>query len=94
MGGSYIPTIAGRLELAFVCKIRQIYNEFTGEVQGNFWLISFNKTGFVPSLGYGFVLIGKNGGAVRLWVWMNDFSSIAPHKKKYAQLSGFFLIPL
>ncbi|CAJ1936814.1 unnamed protein product [Cylindrotheca closterium] len=42
-------------------------------------------------LGYGFILTSSDGGAVHIWVWVDDFLIHGPTHKKTAQGLQFFL---
>jgi hypothetical protein len=90
MGGGSSPAIAGQYGLSLLRLLREKCKLFQGEGSANCWWTGFSETGFVPGLGYGFILTGKDGAAVRIWVWVDDFLLHGPtHAKTLAALEYF-----
>lgn len=75
MGAANSPALGGRYGLAFVRLIKSRFQVFQGTSQANCWWTGFTKDGtYDPKLGYGYVLIGKEGRpSVKIWVFVDDF---------------------
>ena len=73
MGGGSSPAIACRYGLSFLRMLREHFVEFQGTPKANCWWTGFTEEGYDPQLGYGFVLHTADGGAVRLWAFVDDF---------------------
>jgi hypothetical protein len=73
MGGANSPAIACRYGLSFIRMLKERFDTFQGDPKVNCWWTGFSEEGYDPDLGYGFNLIGKDGGAVKVWAfdsWM------------------------
>ena len=68
MGVGNSPAIAGGFGLAFVPLLREHFDIFQEKSRSNCLWTSFTYKGFNPTLGYGYVLVGRDGGAVLIWV--------------------------
>ncbi len=91
MGAGNSPALACRFGLAFVRMLKERFDEFKGQSKANCYWTGFSKTGFDPTLGYGYVLTGKDGGCVHIWVWVDDFLIHGPTYEKTARALAFFL---
>lgn len=91
MGAGNSPAIACRMGLAFVRLLREKFSVFQGKAKANCWWTNFTYSGYDPSLGYGYVLEGKDGGAVLIWVWVDDFLIHGPTYEKTCEAVRFFL---
>jgi hypothetical protein len=94
MGGGSSPAIAGQYGLALLRLLREqckLFQGTDGKGTANCWWTGFSETGFEPGLGYGFVLIGKDGAAVKMWVWVDDFLLHGPNHAKTLAALNYFL---
>ena len=93
MGAAISPALAGRYGLAFVRLLLERSELFQGRGRDNCWWTGFRPTGeYDAKLGYGFVLIGRDGlPAVRVWVHVDDFAIHGPTYAKTAAELRFFL---
>jgi hypothetical protein len=57
----------------------------------NCWWTGFSETAFEPGLGYGFVLTARDGPAVKMWVWVDDFLIHGPTNTKTLEALNYFL---
>ena len=74
MGGGNSPAIAGRFGNSFVRMLKARFNIFQGTPRANCWWTGFSETGtYDPKLGYGYILVGPSGPAVKVWVFVDDF---------------------
>jgi hypothetical protein len=90
MGGGSSPGLAGQYGLSLLQLLQEKRRLFQGEGSPNCWWTGFSKTGFEPGLGYGFILTAKDGPAVKIWVWVDDFLIHGPtHAKTLAALHYF-----
>jgi hypothetical protein len=76
MGAGSSPALACRFGLAFVQMLKEQFEEFKGQSKADCYWTGFSSTGFDPTLGYGYVLTGKDGGCVHIWVWVENSSSL------------------
>jgi hypothetical protein len=91
MGGGSSPGIAGQFGLSLLRLLRENSEIFQGEARANCWWTGFSETGFDPKLGYGFVLHAKDGPAVKMWVWVDDFIIHGPTHEKTMRALNYFL---
>jgi hypothetical protein len=91
MGAGNSPALACRFGLAFIRMLEEQFEVFQGQSKANCYWTGFSATGFDPTLGYGYVLTGRDGGSVRIWVWVDDFLIHGPTYAKTAQALTFFL---
>lgn len=91
MGGGQSPSSACRYGLSFVRLLRERFDVFQGRAVANCWWTGFSKLGFDPNLGYGYTLQGKDGAAVKIWVWVDDFLIHGPTREKTETALRFFL---
>jgi hypothetical protein len=91
MGAGNSPALACRFGLAFVRLIEENFAEFQGQAKANCYWTGFSSAGYDPTLGYGYVLTGRDGGSVRIWVWVDDFLIHGPTYAKTARALTFFL---
>ncbi|CAJ1959796.1 unnamed protein product [Cylindrotheca closterium] len=91
MGAGNSPAIACRIGLAFVRLVKEKFGVFQGEARANCYWTGLQDNGFDPQLGYEFILTSNDGGAVHIWVWVDDFLIHGPTDKKTAQGLQFFL---
>ena len=91
MGAGNSPAIACRLGLAFVRLVKERFEEFQGKGKANCYWTGMRENGFDPKLGYGFILESHDGGAVLVWVWVDDFLIHGPTKDKTTRALKFFL---
>ena len=91
MGAGNSPALACRFGLAFVRMLKERFEEFQGQAKANCYWSGFSQTGFDPKLGYGYVLTGRDGGSVHIWVWVDDFLIHGPTYNKTARALTFFL---
>jgi hypothetical protein len=91
MGGANSPAIACRYGLSFVRKLKERFEAFQGTPKANCWWTGFTEEGYDPDLGYGFNLIGKDGGAVRIWAFVDDFLIHGPTYEKTSRALSLFL---
>lgn len=74
MGGANSPACAGRFGLAFLRLLREHYF-VTGQPRPNCWWTDMTEAGYDPKLGYGYVLVGRDGiPTIRVWVHVDDFA--------------------
>jgi hypothetical protein len=91
MGAGNSPALACRFGLAFVRMLKERFSEFQGQSKANCYWTGFSPAGFDPKLGYGYVLFGRDGGSVHIWVWVDDFLIHGPTYDKTARALTFFL---
>ncbi|CAJ1968834.1 unnamed protein product [Cylindrotheca closterium] len=91
MGAGNSPAIACRIGLAFVRLVKEKFDVFQGEAKANCYWTGFQNNGFDPKLGYGFILTSADGGAVHIWVWVDDFLIHGPSHEKTTRALAFFL---
>lgn len=91
MGGGQSPSSACRYGLSFVRLLRERFAVFQGKATANCWWTGFSATGFDPALGYGYTLIGRDGAAVKIWVWVDDFLIHGPTLSKTEAALRHFL---
>ena len=91
MGGSNSPAVACRYGLLFIRMLCERFQEFQGTPKANCWWTGFSEDGYNPDLGYGFTLHGKDGGAVRIWAFVDDFLLHGPTYEKTASALTTFL---
>ncbi|CAJ1946038.1 unnamed protein product [Cylindrotheca closterium] len=91
MGAGNSPAIACRIGLAFVRLVKEKFGVFQGEARANCYWTGLQANGFDPKLGYGFILTSNDGGAVHIWVWVDDFLIHGPTHEKTARGLQFFL---
>jgi hypothetical protein len=91
MGAGNSPALACRFGLAFVRMLEEKFEEFQGQSKANCYWTGFSPAGFDPTLGYGYVLTGRDGGSVHIWVWVDDFLIHGPTYAKTARALTFFL---
>lgn len=90
MGGGSSPGITGQFGLSLLRLLREQCSLFQGTPKANCYWTGFSETGFDPKLGYGFILQAKDGPAVKMWVWVDDFLLHGPtHAKTLAALHYF-----
>jgi hypothetical protein len=73
MGAAQSPSLASWYSLAFLRTLRSRYQEFQGTPRANCWWTGFLEIGFHPELGYGFILESKDGPAVKVWAFIDNF---------------------
>jgi hypothetical protein len=73
MGGANSPAIACRHRLSFVCVLKERFEAFRGDPKVNCWWTGISEDGYDPGSGHGFNLIGKDGGAVKILAFVDDF---------------------
>jgi hypothetical protein len=71
--------------------IRERFAEFQGDPTVNSWWTGLTEEGYNPDLGYGFVLNGKDGAAVKIWTFVDDFCIHGPTKEKTTRALHLFL---
>lgn len=91
MGAGNSPALASRFGLAFVRLLKEKFDVFQGEGSANCYWTGFSETGYDPKRGYGFVLTNRYGGAVHIWVWVDDFLLHGPTYEATALALTFFL---
>jgi hypothetical protein len=91
MGGGSSPGLAGQYGLSLLRLLREKCKLFQGEAKANCWWTGFSETGFDPKLGYGFILHTKDGPAVKMWVWVDDFILHGPTQEKTMRALNYFL---
>jgi hypothetical protein len=83
VGGANSPAnVACRCGLSFVRMLKVWLVEFQGDPKVNCWWTGFSETGYDPNLGYGFNWIGKDGGVVKAWAFVDDFLIHGPIYEK------------
>jgi hypothetical protein len=85
MGGANSPAVACRYGLSFVRMLKARFEEFQGDPKINCWRTGFSEAGYDPELGYGYNLIGKDGGVVKVWAFVDDFLIHGPTYEKTSQ---------
>jgi hypothetical protein len=75
MGAANSPALGGRYGLAFVRMLKKKFAIFQGENTANCYWSGFQETStYDPDLGYGCVLLQKEGRpSVRIWSFVDDF---------------------
>jgi hypothetical protein len=91
MGAGQSPSLACRYGLAFLRTLRGRYEEFQGSPRANCWWTGFSEIGFDPELGYGFILEARDGPAVKIWAWVDDFLIHGPTLEKTNRALSLFL---
>lgn len=91
MGAGNSPALAGRFGLAFVRMLKERFEEFQGDPGVNSWWTSFSYSGFDPDLGFGYTLTGRDGMAVKIWVFVDDFLIHGPSYEKTCRALRRFL---
>jgi hypothetical protein len=91
MGAGQSPSLACRYGLSFLRTLKNRYKEYQGTPKANCWWTGFSEIGFDPEHGYGFILEAKDGPAVRVWAWVDDFLIHGPTKSKLDKALKFFL---
>jgi hypothetical protein len=91
MGGANSPALACRYGLSFVRMLKERFDAFQGDPTVNCWWTGFTEEGYDPDLGYGFNLIGKDGGAVKIWAFVDDFLIHGPSYEKTSRALSLFL---
>ena len=91
MGAANSPAIACRYGLSFVRMLKQRFDAFQGEPHLNCWWTGFSEQGYDPDLGYGFNLIGRDGGVVKVWAFVDDFLIHGPTYEKTSLALSLFL---
>jgi hypothetical protein len=91
MGGANSPAIACRYGLSFVRMLKERFEAFRGDPKVNCWWTGFSENGYDPDLGYGFNLIGKDGGVVKVWAFVDDFLIHGPTHEKTSRALSLFL---
>ena len=71
--------------------LKERFAEFKGDPKINCWWTGFSEEGYDPDLGYGFTLIGKDGGAVKIWAFVDDFLIHGPTQEKTSRALSLFL---
>ena len=71
--------------------LKERFDAFQGDPTVNCWWTGFTEEGYDPDLGYGFNLIGKDGGAVKIWAFVDDFLIHGPSYEKTARALSLFL---
>mmetsp|Transcript_23866 Transcript_23866/g.36251 ORF Transcript_23866/g.36251 Transcript_23866/m.36251 type:complete len:523 (-) Transcript_23866:744-2312(-) len=91
MGGGQLPSSTCRYALIFVRLLCEQFDVFQGRDMANCWWTGFTGEGFDPKLGNGYTLIGKDGAAVKIWVWVDDFLIHGPTFEKTEAALRVFL---
>lgn len=93
MGAGNSPALGGRYGLAFVRLLKARYKVFQGKPQANCWWSGFERDGtYDPKLGYGYVLLGRDGRpSVKIWVFVDDFLIHGPGFLSTAEALRLFL---
>ena len=91
MGAANSPAIACRYGLAFIRMLQSRFEAFQGNPKINCWWTGFSEDGYDPDLGYGFTLIGKDGGAAKVWAFVDDFLIHGPTYDKTSLALSLFL---
>ena len=74
MGSRNSPALASRYGIAFLRKLFMENPIFQGKVRPNcYWTGFEGSEAYVPELGYGSILQGREGMAARAWVFVDDF---------------------
>jgi hypothetical protein len=92
MGGGNSPAVAGRFGNAFVRMLKARFAIFQGAPRANCWWTGFSEMGtYDPKLGYGYILEGPTGPAVKIWVFVDDFLIHGPTYEATRQALMFFM---
>jgi hypothetical protein len=91
MGAAQSPSLACRYGLAFLRKLKAKFDVYQGTPRANCWWTGFSELGFDPDLGYGFILEAKDGPAVKIWAWVDDFLLHGPTEAKTNEALTHFL---
>lgn len=93
MGAGNSPALGGRYGLAFVRLLKARSQVFQGKSTANCWWSGFERDGtYDPRLGYGYVLIGRDGRpSVKIWVFVDDFLIHGPDYFSIAAALTLFL---
>jgi hypothetical protein len=93
MGSGNSPAVACRVGQGFMRLIREEFEIFQGAVRDNCWWTGFKSTGeYCPVKGYGYILEGPNGLAVKIWGFVDDFLlHDGPSRKSVEHAMLFFL---
>lgn len=91
MGAAQSPSLASRYGLAFLRTLRSRYQEFQGTPWANCWWTGFSEIGFHPELIYGLILESKDGPAVKVWAFVDDFVIHSATEEKTSRALTFFL---
>jgi hypothetical protein len=71
--------------------LRERFEDFSGQPRLICWWTGFSETGYDPELGYGFNLIGRDGGCVKIWAFVDDFCIHGPTYDKTCKVLSLFL---
>jgi hypothetical protein len=71
--------------------LREQFEDFLGQPRLNCWWTGFSETGYDPKLGYGFNLIGRDGGCVKIWVFVDASCIHGPTYDKTCNALSLFL---
>jgi hypothetical protein len=91
MGAGTSPGLAGRYGLGFLRILKAKFDTFQGDRKANCWWTGFSELGYDPKLGYGFVLQGRDGVAVKVWAFVDDFLLHGPTHERTSKALQFFL---
>jgi hypothetical protein len=91
MGAGTSLGLAVRYGLGFLRILIARFDTFQGERKANCWWTGFFELGYDPKLGYGFVVQGKDGVAVKVWAFVDDFLIHGPTHERTTQALHFFL---
>jgi hypothetical protein len=71
--------------------LKERFEVFKGDPKVNCWRTGFSEDGYDPDLSYGFNLIGKDGGVVKVWAFVDDFLIHGPTHEKTSRTLSLFL---
>jgi hypothetical protein len=71
--------------------LKEQFDAFQGDPKVNCWRTGCLEDGYNPDLGCAFNLIGKDGGAVKIWAFVDDFLLHGPTHKKTSWALSLFL---
>ena len=91
MGSANSPAVSGRGGNSFMRSMRERFELFTGKGSANCYWTSFEGLGFDPKLGYGFILRNKDGLAVKLYGFVDDFLIHGPTLESVREALKIFL---
>ena len=91
MGSSSSPGHANRIGVSFVRQLKEQFAVFQGKGRANCYWTGFKDNGFDPHKGYGMVLENKNGGAVLIWAFVDDFLVHGPTLESVQEALKLFL---
>jgi hypothetical protein len=92
MGAGNSPAIACRIGQGFLRMLRSDHALFQGLARDNCWWTGFRATGeYDPAHGYGYVLEGREGLAVKIWGFVDDFLIHGPTRDSVVRATEFFL---